>query len=121
MTDFTTTINGVRVATVDGLPNVVIRVEWTLSGTDSGQTFELPGNSAVGPIDPNAFTPFDQLTQPQMVEWVNSVEDTPTGKFPGLKAHIQMVLDRMKVDAEGEQKPLPWAPPPAPVDETAPQ
>lgn len=124
MATFTTTVTAVRTVTMDGLPDVVIIVDWNRTGVEAGQTFQLSGTSTVGPINPSDFTPFDQLTEEQVAGWVNAKEDTPEGQFPSMDAHIQYVLNKMIVDSQGTPTPLPWAPPaptPDPLPQDAPQ
>lgn len=111
MADYTTTITGMRVATIEGLPDTVIIADWNRIGTQDGQTFQLPGTTLLSPPNPDNFTPFDQLTETQVAGWVNAKEDTPTGQFPAIQDHIQYVLNQMILNAQGQAAPLPWAPP----------
>lgn len=39
---FTIKITGLRTQTVNGIENAVKQVDWTMIGTEAGQTFELP-------------------------------------------------------------------------------
>jgi len=56
----------------DGKTNVVFNVHWGLIGEEAGFTASTYGIQGVR-IDPNAaFTPYADLTEDQVVEWVKS-------------------------------------------------
>jgi hypothetical protein len=107
---FETKINAIRTGTVGELTNVVKRVEFTVKGTEQGQSFELPQNVDLADPQSEAFVPLAQVTEANVVEWVE-------GNFTNMdavKAHIQMVLDKEVAKAALADEPLPWAPAPAP-------
>ena len=53
-----------------GQTNFVCSATWNVSGADGEFTGSLNGSTAFR-LDPDApFTPFDQLTQEQVLEWV---------------------------------------------------
>lgn len=107
---YTTKINGARVASQDELENVIQEVDVTIKGEDGTCTFELPTTVKFGPADPDDFTDFNALTEEQLVAWVEAQES-----IEPVKAHIALVLEREVAKAALEQKPLPWAPEPAPI------
>lgn len=113
---FAITVNAVRTATQDSLTQVVKQVEFTVTGSQGGQTFSLPQNAALSDAEPTSFTPFDQLTEAQVVAWVESA----FANMDAVKAHIQLVLDRECAKASLTSETPPWAPPPAPAPEGAP-
>jgi hypothetical protein len=108
LTSFTINITGLRTQTVDGVPGVVKQVEWTLRGSEAGQVFELSQTTAVPDPDTANFIPLEQLTEPEVVAWIESHEI----RMPGIKSHIQLVLDRQVAQAALESTPMPWAPAP---------
>lgn len=114
MTTFSLAIRAARTRDDGGLTDILTAVEWVLTGVQGSATFELPGKTTMGPVDPQNFTPYSQLTQQQVIDWVNAIEDTETGKLPGLRGHIDMVVTRMAEEAALAEKPLPWAPPAPP-------
>ena len=109
---FTTKINGVRTADVDGLTKVVKHVEYTIKGEDGGQTFELPNKVELNSADPNSFVEFADLTEATVAGWIESLESTAS-----IKAHISFVVARMVAEAALATQPLPWAPPAPPAPE----
>lgn len=106
MTDFTITINGIRTSTVGALPNVIKQVEWTLKGTLEGQSFELPQKTEMGAVDVESFIALEDIVDPAVVVgWIEAAEPN----MDAIKAHIQIVLDRMVAEAATESVTMPWA------------
>jgi len=112
-------VNGIRTGTVGDLTNVIKKVDWTLKGTEGGQSFELPQTTDLGDPEAESFVPLAQVNEANVIAWIEATET----RMPGIKAHIQLVLDREVAKAALESKPLPWAPPapePAPAPEPTP-
>lgn len=109
-------INAARVAAQDGLTDVVKEVEVTVTGTDGAAKFDLPVTVKLADADAQSFTAFDQLTEEQIIGWV---ENDPS--LDGTKAHIAFVVAKEVEKLASESKPLPWAPAPevAPTAEPA--
>lgn len=106
---FTTIISGIRTTTVGEFTDVIKRVSWTLSGTQDGQTFELPQETELGPVDPENFTPLSEFTtSTQVVTWVEAA----TENLEAIKAHIQTVLDRECAKTALTETAMPWVPAP---------
>lgn len=101
-------INAARVVAQDGLTDVVKEVEVTVTGTDGAAKFDLPVTVKLADADAQSFTAFDQLTEEQIIGWV---ENDPS--LDGTKAHIAFVVAKEAEKLAMEQKPLPWSPPPA--------
>lgn len=110
-------VNGVRVITEGGLADVVKEVEFSVIGQDGAARFELPVAVKLADADASDFTAFGDLTEEQIVSWV---ESDPS--LEGTKAHIAYVVEKEAAKLAMESKPLPWAPAPlpAPVSETVP-
>jgi len=103
---FTIKINGLRTATVNGLENTVKQVEWTLIGEESGQKFELPQTTNLGDPTSEGFVPLANLTEIAVAAWVEATDT----RLPGIKAHIQYVLDKEVAKASLTSAAMPWAP-----------
>ena len=103
---FTIKINGLRTATVNGLENTVKQVDWTLVGEESGQKFELPQTTSLGNPDAEGFVPLANLTETAVAAWIEATET----RLPGIKAHIQFVLDKEVAKSALTNAPMPWAP-----------
>ena len=105
MTTFIWGISRMLVRPVEGdLTNVVVEVDWNCSATNGTQQPFVTGVSkftAVG--DP--FTPYDQLTQEQVLEWcwTDGIDKAQ------VEAQVQAKLDALSAPPV-EDKPLPWSP-----------
>jgi hypothetical protein len=104
--DFTIKITGLRTATVNGIADAVRQVEWTLSGSEASQTFELSQTTQVPDPQSDGFIPLESLTEAEVVSWI---ETHDTG-LPSIKAHVQYVLDREVAKAALQPVTMPWAP-----------
>lgn len=107
---YSTTINGVRVKTESGMTDVVKEVDISLTGVDGTCEFTLPVTVKMPAADPESFTAFDDLTEAQIVSWVEAQDDVLQPR----KAHIAIVLEREVEKAAAQSKPLPWEPAPVP-------
>lgn len=60
----------------DGLHDVVTTVHWRYRGTDQdGITAETYGAQSVGQPNPEAFTPFPNLSEEQVIGWMEETMD----------------------------------------------
>ena len=114
---FTIKPTGIRTAAVGGREGVVKQVAWTLKGEEAGQTFELPQTTDLAdPADGQAFIELASLSEADVVAWIEATDT----RLPGIKAHIQYVLDKEVAKAALADTAMPWAPAPAPApDATA--
>lgn len=56
----------------DNLTDVVMEIAWQCVGFDdaNGTNYKISGSVDTPPVDPEHFTPFDQITQSQVESWV---------------------------------------------------
>ena len=99
-------VNAARVVSEGGLTDVVKEVEVTVTGVDGSAKFELPTTVKLVDADANNFTPFGNLTEAQMISWVEAIPE-----IDSLKAHVAIVVAKEVAKLSMESKPLPWAPP----------
>jgi hypothetical protein len=60
----------------EGLNNVVTTVHWRYRGTDEdGITAEVYGAQAVGEPNPDAFTPYPEISEEQVIGWMENEID----------------------------------------------
>ena len=72
MTTFTTTItNMYTLPQVEGQTDVVVNVLFNVAGIDGQYTAEIGGNQQCTLTPGQAFTPYDQLTQDQVIGWLD--------------------------------------------------
>ena len=76
MNTYTWKINAVDCYTSkDGLEKVAYNVHWSLFATDGENNVSIIGVQSVGEPNPDNFTPFDQLTEEQVVSWIAASMD----------------------------------------------
>lgn len=92
----------------EGETDVVFNVAWCCTATDGTFTNAVPGSIGVAWQPGTPFTPYDQLTEAQVLGWV----------FDGLGSE-RATVEGYAVKGVEEQAnppvvspPLPWAPPP---------
>jgi len=108
---FETKITAIRTQNVGELSNVIKAVEFTVKGSEEGQTFELPQLAELSAPEAEAFVPLAQVTEADVISWVES----NFMNMDSVKAHIQYVLDREIAKAASTVTPMPWAPVVEPV------
>lgn len=80
---YTTTVPSMLVAkSVGNYTDVVTAVNWTVVATDGTYYAQQSGSSDVGPVDPNDFTPYADLTEEHVLSWI------PDPQTPELKAEL---------------------------------
>ena len=106
-------VTGVTSATVDDLPEVVINVKWTYTGTndvDVSGVFNGATPVSTADIDPATFVPFNQLTETLVLSWVEPIVMNNATYWQ----HINDTIDKQiaaKTSNVDPNAPLPWAPP----------
>lgn len=108
-------IKSMKVVDSDDLANIVIGIQWDLTGTDASGvsgTFSGATPFTLPQVDPDEFIDFDELTEEVVVGWL---EDVVVG---GYKEHVDSQIQK-QIDAKKnpirEVSQLPWEPvPPTP-------
>jgi len=102
-TQFITTINSMyTLQTPD--PDYVVNVLWIVTGVDGANTASIGGNTQFDSSQaPETFTPYDQLTQAQVIGWI------PANQINSAQACVQGQIDSMITPpVSPENTPLPW-------------
>jgi hypothetical protein len=104
--DFTFKVNKIETApSLDGLTNVVTRVRYDYIGEDEdGNEGTFSGVTPMPAPDAENYTPLADLTEADVVSWLEAVAD---------KAHMQERITKQiqnKVAPKYVDTPLPWAP-----------
>jgi hypothetical protein len=96
--------------------NVIIGTRWEVVGTDeNGNEGKFNGATPfnLSTVDPNNFTPYEQLTEAQVLGWIQSVVSgsAPTNYWAHISEKIQEQIDRnaMSISDVGDGE-LPWSP-----------
>lgn len=100
------------------LDDIIVQTYWECTGTDQGGnsgTFHGATPFEPDQIDPDNFTSYEELTEAQVIGWI---QDVVNGN-PGYKAHIDEQIQKQidailipQVEVNGDQ--LPWAEPVTP-------
>ena len=105
MTTFTTTINSMyTLPQVEGQTDVVVTAMYTVTGVDGQYTAEIGGSQqfTIAADDPG-FTPYDQLTQAQVIAWI------PESAITSCQACVQGQINSMITPpVSPTSQPLPW-------------
>lgn len=69
--NYVTVVNSMIVArSVGAYQDVVTAVNWSVVGSDGTYNSQINGTTAVGPVDPNDFTPYPDLTEQHVLSWI---------------------------------------------------
>lgn len=90
-----------------GYTDVVVQANWTLTGVESPYTAEIGGGSQFTLQQGEGFTPYNQLTEAQVIGWVQEAL-TPEG-ITALQNNIAFRIEQQKnPPPQPEPQPLPW-------------
>jgi hypothetical protein len=91
---------------LDGETDVVFTVHWTLNGTDGTYNGSAYGSVGVELSTSGAFTPYEDLTEAQVVSWVqDALGEEQVASYEANVA--QQISDQ--VDPPVVTPPLPWS------------
>ena len=91
---------------LDGKTDVVFTVHWNLTGSDGTYTGYVYGSVGVT-LDPDApYTPYDQLTQEQVVGWVQAALGEE--QVAAYEANVAKQIED-QINPPVVTPPLPWA------------
>jgi hypothetical protein len=104
MTTFTTTINSMyTLPQVEGQTDVVVNALWTVTGVDGTYTAVIGGNTQFTLEQGAAFTPYDQLTETQVIGWI------PESQITSAQQCVQGQIDSLITPpVSPSSQPLPW-------------
>jgi hypothetical protein len=93
----------------DGLTDVVKSASWTRTASEEVDgkvyTSSFPGVTPFSAPDPASFTPYDQITEAQVMGWVESKVD-----MAAIDATLTTNVEN-QINPPVVELPLPWAPP----------
>lgn len=92
----------------DGLTDVVVVVHWRLTAVDGVYVESSYGTTNMPDPNPAEFTPYDQITKDQTIEWMNGILDVPA-----MKENLAIRIE--------QQKNPPIVPMTPPFDNSVPQ
>lgn len=92
----------------EGEQDVVFTVYWRLNGTDGGYAATVYGSVGVSYNPQTPFTPYENLTQEQVIGWVKEALNTGKVKVADYEASIAKQIEDQK-NPPVVTPPLPWA------------
>lgn len=113
MTTYTWTIDRLLVEQTPE-PNTVVGSNFTISGVEDELSGSVNYTVALLPPDPGKFTPYDQITQAQAIEWTQA--SLGPDRVAAMEAEVQAIIDSQKI-ATPQPAPLPWEQPASPPEE----
>lgn len=114
--NFVWKITGIKKASTTDVSNIIVGTNWSVTATDteSGQEGTFTGATPFGlaTVDPDNFTPYEELTESQVLGWIkNSVSGSaPTAYWDHITDRIQKQIDDKKYSiAQVMEVDLPWS------------
>ena len=87
----------------EGMQDVVTTVHWRYNGTnENGISAEVYGAQSVGTPTPDAFTPYPELSEDQVIGWMESAIDMEAMKA-NIDAQIEAIVNPVNVTLQA-----PW-------------
>ena len=110
--EYTWAVTDMKTIDADGVENAVVQTYWTKTGTDEQGNEGVFSGATPFPltsIDPEKFIPYDQLTEAEVLGWIQTVV---VGSYEEhVNAQIQKQIDAKNIHDPG----LPWGTPPTPT------
>lgn len=91
---------------LDGDTDVVFTVHWTLNGTDGTYNGSVYGSVGVTLDAGAAFTPYDQLTEAQVIGWVQDALGEE--QVASYEANVAQQIEN-QINPPVVTPPLPWS------------
>ena len=108
--EFTPTITGMEAYPIkDSVPLYVFRVYWNYEGKDEKYETAMQGSTDVPASDPQSATPYADLTQEQVMGWIQKY--TPAWMWAEYSDKISAWITAQYTPAV-VNPPLPWSAPP---------
>jgi hypothetical protein len=81
----------------DGMQDVVTTVHWRYNGTtEDGISAEIYGAQAVGTPTPDAFTPYPELNEEQVIGWMEETMDVAAMQL-NIAEQIELIINPVMV------------------------
>ena len=103
-TTYTTTVTNLY--TIPNPAGYVVNAVFTVTGTDGTNTASIGGNCQFTPEVGATIIPFDQLTQAQVITWINEATDNQSNYYANIDGQIASMINPPVSPAN---TPLPWA------------
>jgi hypothetical protein len=95
------------------LNGIIVQTQWELTGTDEdGYSGTFSGATPFDPnqVDPTNFTEYENLTEQQVLGWIQNVVNTNATYKQHIDGRIQEQIDKQKMPTEQvSDTTFPWA------------
>ena len=105
MTTYTTTITSMYTLNTPE-QGFVVNVLFNVSGTDGTNTASIDGNIQFTNQVESDYIPYDQLTEAQVIEWINAATDNQANYYANIDGQIASLVNPPVSPAS---QALPWA------------
>jgi len=109
-TTYTTTVTNLY--TIPNPAGYVVNAVFEVTGTDGTNTASIDGNCQFTPTEGQNIIPFDQLTQAQVIGWINEATDNQASYYANIDGQI---ASQINPPVSPANTPLPWATQQAPA------
>lgn len=98
------------------LDNIIVGTRWTVTGTDEDGyegTFTGATPFSLNTVDPNSFTPYEELTEAQVLGWIQNIVSGSaiTSYWDHINERINKAIETEKnIIVSVDSTNLPWAP-----------
>ena len=106
-------LKSLKKATSTDVTDAIIGTQWKLTGTDAdGISGEFDGATPfkLSEINPEVFTPFSELTESQVLGWIQSTVTGSDGYWSHINERINKQIEDKKIEVtDVYENDLPWA------------
>ena len=92
---------------VEGQVDVVVSAQWLLTGVDGETTASIGGNSKFVLEQGSGFTPYSELTEAEVIGWIQSVLGA-SGVYSMEMCVQGQINSILNPPVSPEAQPLPW-------------
>jgi hypothetical protein len=106
-------LKGLKKATSTDVTDAIIGTQWKLTGTDTGGTsgdFDGATPFKLSEINPEVFTPFSELTELQVMGWIQNYVSGSNGYWEHINEQINKQIESKKIEiTDVSETDLPWS------------
>jgi len=102
-TTYTTTVTNLY--TIPNPTGYVVNAVFEVTGTDGTNTASIGGNCQFTPTEGQNIIPLDQLTQAEVIAWINTATNDQVNYYANIDGQIQSMITP---PISPESQPLPW-------------
>jgi hypothetical protein len=104
-TTYTTTVTNMY--TIPNPTGYVVNVYFNVSGTDGTYTANILGEISFTPEQgETGFIPYNELTQDEVIDWINSATDNQVNYYANVQGQINSMITP---PVSPTSQPLPWS------------